>query len=217
MGLTLFIGNKNYSSWSLRPWLALKLARVPFEEVLIPLYQATSRQDILRHSPTGKVPALKIDETIIWDSLAICEWAAEQAPDAQLWPLDPIARAVARSVSAEMHSGFVGLRSALPMNIRRSAPPRNLTAAAQDDINRVTALWRDCRKRFGAGGPFLFGSPTIADAMFAPVVHRLTSYLVEVDDESRAYMAAMHALPPMVEWTEAGKREPWIIEESEAA
>ncbi len=217
MGLTLFIGNKNYSSWSLRPWLALKLARVPFEEVLIPLHQTTTRQDILRHSPTGKVPALKIDETVIWDSLAICEWAAEQASDAQLWPQDTIARAVARSVSAEMHSGFVGLRSALPMNIRRSAPPRALTPAAQDDINRITALWRDCRKRFGIGGPFLFGPPTIADAMFAPVVHRLNSYLVEVDDDSRAYIAAMLALPPMVEWTEAGKREPWIIDDSEAA
>lgn len=217
MGLTLFIGNKNYSSWSLRPWLALKLARLPFEEVLIPLYQAASRQDILRHSPTGKVPALKIDETVVWDSLAICEWVAEQAPDAQLWPLDPLARAVARSVSAEMHSGFVGLRSALPMNIRRSTPPRNLTPAAQEDINRVTALWRDCRKRFGLGGPFLFGNPTIADAMFAPVVTRLTSYLIDVDDDSRAYMAAVLALPPMVEWIEAGKREPWIIEDSEAA
>lgn len=217
MGLTLFIGNKNYSSWSLRPWLALKLARIPFEEVLIPLYQTTSRQDILRHSPTGKVPALKIDETVVWDSLAICEWAAEQAPDAQLWPRDPLARAVARSVSAEMHSGFVGLRSALPMNIRRSSPPRNLTPAAQEDINRITAVWRDCRKRFGLGGAFLFGTPTIADAMFAPVVTRLTSYLVDVDDESRAYMTAVLALPPMVEWIEAGKREPWIIEDSEAA
>ncbi len=217
MGLTLFIGNKNYSSWSLRPWLALKLAGISFEEVLIPLYQAATRQDILRHSPTGKVPALKIDDTVIWDSLAICEWAAEQAPEARLWPQDPITRAVARSVSAEMHSGFVGLRSALPMNIRRATPPRNLTPAAQEDINRVTALWRDCRKRFGVGGPFLFGTPTIADAMFAPVVTRFTSYLVDVDDESRAYMSAVLALPPMVEWIEAGKREPWIIEDSEAA
>ncbi len=216
MALTLFIGNKNYSSWSLRPWLALKLARISFEEVLIPLYQATSKQDILRHSPTGKVPALKLDDgTVICESLAICEWVAEQAPD--LWPADPTARAVARAVSSEMHAGFVGLRSALPMNIRRAAPPRTLTPAAQEDINRVTALWRDCRKRFGTGGPFLFGPPTIADAMFAPVVTRFTSYLVDVDEDSRAYMAAVLALPAMQEWVDAGKREPWIIEESEAA
>ncbi|GFZ85442.1 glutathione S-transferase [Elstera cyanobacteriorum] len=216
MALTLFIGNKNYSSWSLRPWLALKLARLPFEEVLIPLYQTTSKQDILRHSPTGKVPALKLDDgTVIFESLAICEWVAEQAPD--LWPADPTARAVARAVSCEMHAGFVGLRSALPMNIRRAAPPRNLTPAAQEDINRVTALWRDCRKRFGAGGPFLFGAPSIADAMFAPVVTRFASYLVDVDEDSRAYMAAVFALPAMQEWVEAGKREPWIIEDSEAA
>ncbi|MCK6441461.1 glutathione S-transferase family protein [Elstera cyanobacteriorum] len=216
MALTLFIGNKNYSSWSLRPWLALKLARLPFEEVLIPLYQTTSKQDILRHSPTGKVPALKLDDgTVIFESLAICEWVAEQAPD--LWPTDPTARAVARAVSCEMHAGFVGLRSALPMNIRRAAPPRNLTPAAQEDINRVTALWRDCRKRFGAGGPFLFGAPSIADAMFAPVVTRFASYLVDVDEDSRAYMAAVFALPAMQEWVEAGKREPWIIEDSEAA
>lgn len=216
MALTLFIGNKNYSSWSLRPWLALKLARLPFEEVLIPLYQTTSKQDILRHSPTGKVPALKLDDgTVIFESLAICEWVAEQAPD--LWPTDSTARAVARAVSCEMHAGFVGLRSALPMNIRRAAPPRNLTPAAQEDINRVTALWRDCRKRFGAGGPFLFGAPSIADAMFAPVVTRFASYLVDVDEDSRAYMAAVFALPAMQEWVEAGKREPWIIEDSEAA
>lgn len=216
MALTLFIGNKNYSSWSLRPWLALKLARLPFEEVLIPLYQTTSKQDILRHCPTGKVPALKLDDgTVIFESLAICEWAAEQAPD--IWPADPTARAVARAVSCEMHAGFVGLRSALPMNIRRAAPPRNLTPAAQEDINRVTALWRDCRKRYGAGGPFLFGAPSIADAMFAPVVTRFASYLVDVDEDSRAYMAAVFALPAMQEWVEAGKREPWIIEDSEAA
>ncbi len=216
MALTLFIGNKNYSSWSLRPWLALKLARLPFEEVLIPLYQTTSKQDILRHSPTGKVPALKLDDgTVIFESLAICEWVAEQAPD--LWPTDATARAVARAVSCEMHAGFVGLRSALPMNIRRAAPPRNLTPAAQEDINRVTALWRDCRKRFGAGGPFLFGAPSIADAMFAPVVTRFASYLIDVDEDSRAYMAAVFALPAMQEWVEAGKREPWIIEDSEAA
>lgn len=216
--LTLFIGNKNYSSWSLRPWLLLKRAGIPFEEVLIPLDQPTTRADILRHSPSGKVPCLKDGETAIWETLAIAEYAAELKPEAQLWPADREVRAIARAVSNEMHAGFATLRANMPMNIRSSFPGRNMTPAVQEDVNRITAIWRDCRRRYGeASGdrPFLFGAFTIADAMYAPVVTRFQTYGVDVDENARAYMAAIQGMPEMIEWTEAAKREPWIIPDSE--
>jgi glutathione S-transferase len=209
--LTLFIGNKNYSSWSLRPWLALKVAGIAFEEVLIPLREPTSKQDILRHSPSGKVPCLKIGDTAVWDSLAICEWANEQAPAAGLWPADPMARAVARSVAAEMHSGFAPLRQNMPMDVRERRPGQGMTTEVQADINRITAIWRDCRSRFGEGGPFLFGQFSIADAMYAPVVFRFQTYQPQLDEVAQAYIATMTDHPAMREWTEAAKREPWFI------
>jgi glutathione S-transferase len=202
----LVVGNKNYSSWSLRPWLALRMAGVDFEEVVIPLYVPGAKEAILRHSPAGHVPVLRDGAVTVWDSLAICEYAAELAPDAGLWPAAPAARAHARSISAEMHAGFSALRHALPMNLRaRVRLP--LAPAVRADIDRVVAIWEDCRARSGAGGPFLFGAFTIADAMYAPVVTRFHSYGVALPPASQAYADAVRALAPMREWAEAGLAE----------
>jgi glutathione S-transferase len=212
---TIYIGNKNYSSWSLRGWLMLKQSGAAFEEVVIPLRETQTRTTILRHSPSGRVPALERGELVIWESLAIGEYLADRFPDAGLWPADPAARGVARAVSAEMHAGFSALRSHLPMNIRSTFAGRGLTPEAQADINRVTALWRDCRKRFGQDGLFLFGPPTIADAMYAPVVSRFRTYKVALDEEAQLYADAVWALPAMQEWATAASHEPMIIEEFE--
>jgi glutathione S-transferase len=212
---TLYVGNKNYSSWSLRPWLALKRTGAQFDEVVIPLDQPTTRATILKFSPSGRVPVLLHGDFAVWDSLAICEYLAERFPDARLWPADGAARAVARSSSAEMHSGFAALRQHLPMNIRSTFAGRGVTPEVQAEINRITALWRDCRRRFGAGGPFLFGDFTIADAMYAPVVSRFRTYKVTVDDEAQAYCDAVWALPTMQEWAQAAANEPMVIESAE--
>ncbi len=211
--LTLIIGNKAYSSWSLRPWLALRQAGLSFAETVIPLRQPETRAQILVHSPSGKVPCLIDGNRVIWDSLAICEYVAELAPAASLWPTDPHARAVARSVSAEMHSGFVALRNAMSMDLKVDRNGQGMTPDSAADIARVQALWADCRARFGQGGPFLFGGFTIADAMFAPVVTRLVTYSVAVEAGTRAYMDAVLALPAMQEWTAAAKAEPWVLDQ----
>jgi glutathione S-transferase len=214
--LTIFIGNKNYSSWSLRPWLALKATGAPFEEVVIPLDEPTTRATILKYSPTGRVPALIHEGLTVWESLAICEHLAEAFPEASLWPADRGQRAIARSVSTEMHAGFQDMRQHLPMNIRSSFPNRGVTAEVQADINRVSALWRECRKRVAEGaGPFLFGGFTVADAMYAPVVTRFRTYKIELDDICQAYVDAVWALPAMQEWAVAAGNEPMIIETSE--
>ncbi|HEX3499002.1 MAG TPA: glutathione S-transferase family protein [Stellaceae bacterium] len=213
--ITIYLGNKNYSSWSLRPWLALKQTGAEFAEELIPLSEANTRSTILRYSPSGRVPALTHGGLTVWDSLAICEYLAETFPAAQLWPADLAARAVARAVSAEMHSGFAALRNHLPMNMRSSFPNRGVTPEVQADINRITAIWRDCRKRFGEGGPFLFGGFTNADAMYAPVVSRFRTYRVELEEEAQAYADAVWALPALQEWLTAAKNEPMIIESAE--
>jgi glutathione S-transferase len=212
---TIYIGNKNYSSWSLRGWLALKQTGAAFTEVLIPLREATTRAEILRHSPSGRVPALHRGDVVVWDSLAIGEYLAEIFPGKQLWPEEPRARAVARAVSAEMHSGFAALRAHLPMNMRSSFPNRGVTPEVQADINRIMALWRDCRKRFGADGAFLFGHFTVADAMYAPVVSRFRTYKVELEEEAERYVEAVWALPALQEWLAAARNEPMIIEDSE--
>lgn len=201
--LTLVIGTKRYSSWSLRPWLALRQAGLPFTEVEIALRQPDTRAAVLRHSPSGKVPLLRHGELRVWESLAICEYAAELAPAARLWPDDRAARAVARAVSAEMAAGFAPLRRTLPMDVALRAATPPLPEDAEADIARVTALWGDCRARFGAGGPFLFGGFTIADAMYAPVVTRFATYGIAVDGAAAAYMAAVEALPAMREWRAA--------------
>jgi glutathione S-transferase len=212
---TIYIANKNYSSWSLRGWLMLKQTGAAFEEVVIPLDEPNTRANILRHSPSGKVPALQHGAFTVWDSLAIGEYLAELFPQARLWPENRAARAIARAASAEMHSGFAALRSHLPMNVRSSFPNRGVTPEAQADINRIAALWRDCRKRFGDGGDFLFGHFTIADAMYAPVVSRFRTYKIELEEETQRYADAVWALPAMQEWATAARNEPMIIEKYE--
>jgi glutathione S-transferase len=213
--LTIYLGNKNYSSWSLRPWLVLKQVGVAFDEVVVPLYQPGSRETLLKFTPSGRVPALHHGPLVVWDSLAICEYLAESFPTFQLWPRDPDARAVARAVSAEMHSGFAAMRTHLPMNVRASVPNRGVTQEAQVEINRIMAIWRGCRTRFGAGGDFLFGQFTIADAMYAPVVSRFRTYKIELEREAEAYCDTILALPAMQEWSAAARNEPMIIAQYE--
>ena len=198
--LTLVIGNKNYSSWSLRPWLLLRQAGIPFEEVRIPLYAPGSTEALATWSPSGKVPALHDGDLRVWDSLAICEYLAERFPDKQLWPADAAARAVARSVSAEMHSGFAGLRENMVMNIRGRYPGKGRTPECLADIERIVAIWTDCRAQFGGGGDFLFGRFGIADAMFAPVVLRFQTYGVALEGTARDYAEAILALPALQAW-----------------
>lgn len=216
-GFTLVIGNKNYSSWSLRPWLAMKMAGVEFAEVVIPLRRDATATEIARHSPGGKVPALRHGELVVWESIAILEFIAEVFPEARLWPRQREARAVARAVSAEMHAGFVALRTHMPMNIRGSKSGRGRTPEVEKDIRRIVAIWEDCRARFGAGGPFLFGDFGNADAMYAPVVTRFNTYGVALEGLARAYADAILALPPMREWFAAAAAEFWTIAETDAA
>jgi glutathione S-transferase len=211
---TIYIGNKNYSSWSLRAWLMLKQTKAAFDEVVIPIGQPTTRAEILRYSPSGKVPALIRGGVTVWESLAIGEYLAELFPQAQLWPQEREARAAARAVSQEMHAGFLPLRRHFPMNMR-SIFDREIIPEIQGDIDRITALWHDCRKRFGAGGNFLFGHFTIADAMYAPVVSRFRTFKVPLDDGADAYAAAVAAWPPYQEWLAAARKEPMIIEQWE--
>lgn len=212
---TIYIANKNYSSWSLRGWLMLKQTGADFDEVVIPLREANTRATILRYSPSGKVPALHHRERVIWESLAIGEYLAEIFPKAGLWPEALETRAAARAVSSEMHGGFAALRQHLPMNMRSSFPDRGVTPEVQANINRITALWCSCRERFGATGEFLFGPFTIADAMFAPVVSRFRTYKIELEEESQRYADAVWAWPALQEWLAAARNEPVIIEEYE--
>ncbi len=209
--LTLIIGNKTYSSWSLRPWLVMKHAGIPFNEVRIPLFQEDSEQRLREYSPSGLVPILQADDLAIWDSLAICEYLAEQFPQHQLWPADAAARAVARSVSAEMHSGFSALRENMTHNCRRRFPGVGRAPGVQENIDRICAIWRDCRARFGAVGDMLFGKFSIADAMFAPVVNRFVTYDVSVDPVSAAYMRAVLALPALQQWIAEAYEEKEVI------
>lgn len=198
-GIVLFVGNKNLSSWSLRPHLALSHTGAAFEEIVVPLDRPDTKDRLRAVSPTGRVPVLRDGELVVWDSLAICEHVAERFPEARLWPRDTGARALARSVSAEMHSGFADLRRELPMNIV-ARTPRDPSPDALRDIARVLAIWSDLRARSAAAGPFLFGDFTIADAMFAPVVTRFVTYGVAVPADARAYMDAVLALPAMQRW-----------------
>jgi glutathione S-transferase len=216
-GLKLVIGNKNYSSWSLRPWVLMRNAGIPFEEIQIPLRHEDSRSRVLQYSPSGKVPCLLDGALTVWDSIAICEYVAEKFPDRKLWPEDRTKRAVARSVSAEMHSGFPNLRQHMPLNCRASYPGKGRAQGVQEDIDRITALWRECRERHGAGGDFLFGRFSIADAMFTPVAFRFQTYGVELDPVSRRYADAVLAVPAAQEWLEAARKEPWTIALYEAA
>jgi glutathione S-transferase len=214
--LTLYIGNKNYSSWSLRPWLALKQAGAKFDEVVIPLDRPETMELLRRHTPSQRVPVLQNGKLTIWESLAICEHAAEMFPAARLWPEDRQTRAVARAVANEMHAGFAALRNWLPMDIRSRLRIDGRIDKAAADIARVTQIWNECRQKYGASGangadPFLFGSFTIADAMFAPVTTRFVSYGVPLDGVCAAYVDAVTALPAMQSWIAAAKAEPWTI------
>lgn len=201
----LVIGNKNYSSWSLRPWLAMKHSGIPFEETRIPLYGADSKERLASISPSARVPVLIHGDLVIWDSLAICEYLAER--HAGMWPGDATARAVARSVSAEMHSGFVNLRTNMTMNIRRNYAGKGMGPGVMQDIARIFSLWADCRDRFGASGPFLFGGFSIADAMFAPVVTRFRTYAVPIPKELVPYYDAMLEIAAMRDWIAASETE----------
>lgn len=209
--LTLVIGNKNYSSWSLRPWLLLKQFGIAFDEVRIPLFQPGSEQRLRELSPSGRVPVLRDASLTVWDTLAICEYLAEKFPRLPFWPASVEARAIARCVSAEMHSGFTALRENMSMNCRKHFPGKGRAPGVQEDIDRITEIWRDCRNRYGAGGDMLFGKFSIADAMFAPVTFRFVTYAVETDPVSAAYVKAVQALPPMQEWLAAARAEQEVI------
>ena len=213
--LTLVIGNKNYSSWSLRPWLLLKQAGIPFREIYIPTHTPQTRAAILEHSPAGRVPVLHDGDVTVWESLAICEYLAEQFPDKQLWPADRAARAQARSVATEMHAGFGALRTHMVMNCRKHKPGKGRTAEVQADIERLRALWTDCRQRYASGGDFLFGRFSVADAMYAPVATRFKTYDVELDTVSAAYRDTILALPAMRQWYADAAAEHEVIAEYE--
>jgi glutathione S-transferase len=216
MALKLVIGNKNYSSWSMRPWLALRANDIPFDEIFVPLYTGEAdKRRILDVTPSGKVPVLVDGDTTIWDSLAIIEYLAERFPEKQLWPRDRGQRAHARSISAEMHSSFAALRSECGMNLHRPVGAIELSADARADIARIQDIWAQCRERYGKAGPFLFGAFGAADAMFAPVVHRFRTYEIAVNPQSRRYMDTMMALPAFQEWTKAGLAETLVIEKFE--
>jgi glutathione S-transferase len=214
MAFHLTIGNKNYSSWSMRPWFAMKVAGIPFEETVISL-DAPDFKERLKISGTGKVPVLVDGAVQVWESLAILEYLAETIPAARLWPADPAARAHARAIANEMHAGFVPLRRQCPMNMWRPVKKMELNAEAAANAARIDAMWSDCRARFGAGGPFLFGTFTASDAMYAPVVSRFHTYAVEVGAASRAYMAAVMALPAWAEWRAAALKEEWVLAQDE--
>ena len=206
-GLTLIIGNKNYSSWSMRPWVAMTAFGIPFQEVRVLLDQPDTANRICGYSASGRVPVLLAGEMTIWDSLAICEYLAEQFPEKHMWPQDVAARATARSICAEMHSGFAGLRGAMSMNLRMSFPGKGRTAAAQADIGRISEIWEECLSRFGHH-QFLFGEFSIADAYFAPVVTRFRTYGVSLAPALNAYCERVLAHPAVARWVSEGIAEP---------
>ncbi len=214
MSTTLVIGNKNYSSWSLRPWLFLRHFEVPFAEVRIPLDEPETARRIREYSAAGKVPVLLHDGRTVWESLAILEYSNEQW-DLKGLPEAPEARAVCRSVCAEMHSGFSALRNALPMNCRRRVPDFALPEAVQQDVTRIQQVWQECRDAFGSAGPWLFGTFSMADAMFAPVASRFQTYGVALENEARRYVETVLGHPAMQEWEAAAQAESEVVEAEE--
>jgi len=207
--MLLIIGNKNYSSWSFRPWIAMKVAGITFEERVISLNDSDFKRAIASVSKNGRVPAIDDDGVHVWESLAVLEYLAEKFPQAKLWPTDVRARAHARAIAAEMHAGFAALRGECPMNFWRPVKRRDLSADALADAARIDAMWSECLVRYG--GPFLFGAFGAVDAMYAPVVSRFYTYAVEVGKSSRVYMEAVMALPAWGEWKEAALKEPWVL------
>jgi glutathione S-transferase len=215
MDLTLVIGNKNYSSWSLRPWLVLKQAGIPFREIFVSLYTDTSRAEITKYSPSGKVPVLIDGKITVWESLAIGEYLAEKFPHKHLWPADPAPRAMARSAASEMHAGFSAFRQHMSMNCRKHLPGKGRTPEVLKDIARITTLWNDCRTRFGKSGGFLFGKFSIADAMYAPVALRFVTYAVELDVVCAAYVQTITAMPAIQQWVADARAETEVIPQFE--
>lgn len=214
--LTLVIGNKLYSSWSMRPWLVLKAFEIESQEVVIPLRQPESKVRMSVYASNGKVPMLKDDTMVIWESLAIIEYLAECYPDKNIWPRYREARAHARSISSEMHSGFQALRQGCPMNLGARYAAPEMTEALKANVDRIEAIWAEARQKFKTDGPFLYGTFTAADAMYAPVVTRLDTYSIPVKDETRAYMNAVLGHPAVVSWRDAALKEPWTIPDYDA-
>jgi len=213
--LNLMIANKNYSSWSLRPWLAMTMAGIEFDETLILLDTPDTKKQIAEHSKAGRVPILRHGKVTIWETLAILEYLAETFPEKNLWPKAKAARAVARAISNEMHAGFSGLRNACPMNLRRPHKPIMLNDEIRADAARIEEIWRDCRKTYGKGGKFLFGKFCNADAMFAPVVTRFETYAIPVAKDTKAYMEAVMATKAFQKWKSAALKETWILPHDE--
>lgn len=218
MTLKLYLGSKTYSSWSLRPWLALRAAGVAFEEHLLPLDTDIFRTTLAPFAAVGapgRVPMLVDGDVVVWESLAIIEYAAERYRELDFWPQEPVARAMARAVATEMHASFSALRSELAMNLARPPERRPISAAAQADVARILAIWTNARARFAADGPFLFGRFSAADAMFAPVATRLHTYQVPLDPVSAAYVAAIYAQPDFVRWHTDALTEDWVVAKDE--
>ncbi len=214
-GLTLVIGNKNYSSWSMRPWVLMKQLGIAFDEVRLPFNSGEWDAQIERWSPSRLVPVLWKDDLAVWDTMAIAEALHEWFPDAGVWPRDAAARAYARSSAAEMHSGFRELRVHMPMNIRASLPGMGMAPEVQVNIDRIELLWREARRRHGRGGPFLCGAFSAVDAMFAPVVMRFATYGVVLGAEAEAYCARMRDAPGIRAWIEEAKKETEVVPEDE--
>jgi glutathione S-transferase len=209
--LELVVANKNYSSWSLRPWIMMTMAGIPFNETVIALDRQDTKARIAKHSGAGRLPILHHGKITVWESLAIIEYLAELFPDRGIWPKGKAARAAARSVANEMHAGFSALRGACPMNLRRPRKPVALSDAVKRDIQRIDRIWSDCRGTYGKGGPFLFGRFCAADAMYAPVATRFDTYALPCGEASRRYIAAVMATPAFKEWKEAALKETWTI------
>lgn len=212
----LIVANKLYSSWSLRPWMAMTALAIPFDETVIPLRHPDTRERILVYSPASKCPVLIDGDMTVWESLAIIEHLAERFPDKGVWPKDARKRAHARAISAEMHAGFQALRQNCPMNLAARFAPSDWGDAVKADVARIEDMWADARRRFGAGGPFLFGAFSGADAMYAPVVTRLDTYQHAVKPETRAYMDAILKHPAFMKWRMAAMLEPWTIPDYES-
>lgn len=214
--MRLVIANKLYSSWSLRPWLVLRAFGIPFDEQVIPLRRAETKEHIARVSPSGKLPVLIDGDVQVWESLAIIEYLAEAFPDKAIWPIDKAARAHARSVANEMHGGFLPLRQALPMNLAKHFKTPSLSDDAKANVSRIEQLWRETAAEFGADGDYLFGAFSAADAMFAPIVTRFDTYQIPVDADTRGYMNHVLAHPAFVAWKRDALTEPWTISDYEA-
>lgn len=213
--VTLYCGNKAYSSWSLRAWLAMSLTGLPFGQFVVPLGEPDSKEMIRAHSPSGQLPALRHGQVLVWDSLAIFEYLAETVPEAQLWPADKAQRAHARAICAEMHAGFPAIRRKLPFNIRSRPDPQELDFETRAEVDRIAEIWRECLTWYGRGKPFLFGDRSLADAMFAPVAIRFRIYGVPLDAPCRDYREAIWHWPEVQQWREAALKEPWTSEEFE--